>query len=544
MMLTIAPLLTPISETTPAGNEARSSEAYEAVAAEIEKLTSLSNTGPVDWALIEQQGAELLATQTKDFMLAAWLSAAWVERHGIEGLQAGLSLHAGYIDHYWETGFPPLKRVRGRRNALSWWIERSTQWLNVQALPALPPELCDTLVETAKTVDQRLSEIDPEAPALASFIRQLQNLDRLESAASLNPQNVLEAPQAPDPRAATPAMATGSPAVHNAPASALKSPDISLAALPAMPGDVTSLNDIITALNPVNHALGQLSTALMTLDRFQPLAIEMGRFAARSTVFESPPSQGHATTAIMPPPVAIADAFQTICEAGNALGIIEFCESRIQTFPFWLDLDFQSARGFAMLGEPGARMRQAVIKNVLSFVDRLPGIEQLKFSDGTPFASEQTKQWLDECKALQARTIDDNATEQAFALARKTLQTGDADAAVSMYHDLCTQTTTRRDQFRARIAMAELFISIHGNADPVPFVQALADECQSYRLADWEPDLAAYAWRTILDACRQALSLPIARDDPAKRARYQQLNELALQQLAAIDFPAAMRYSA
>ncbi|MBC7203098.1 MAG: hypothetical protein H5U29_06165, partial [Pusillimonas sp.] len=50
MSIDVTLLLAPISEGAPAGEEARATESYEAVAAEIEKMTSLSGASPIDWA--------------------------------------------------------------------------------------------------------------------------------------------------------------------------------------------------------------------------------------------------------------------------------------------------------------------------------------------------------------------------------------------------------------------------------------------------------------------------------------------------------------
>ncbi len=538
MTLDITPLLHPVSEAEPAGQEARSSEAYETVAAEIEKLTSLSGASPIDWGLIEQEGAKILATESKDFMLAAWVSAAWLERHKTEGLKAGLQLHAGLVEAFWETGFPPVKRLRGRRNALSWWLERVTDWLGSQTLPPLAPETHRAIVEAATRLDQLLADNDPEAPPLSNLVRQLKSLDVLESPA--------EAPAKQDASTASQeSVSTAGPPTVPPPAQAPsteKSPVNHSALAPPGTAPINSLDDIIAALTPVAQHLEPLSAALLTLDRFHPLAIEIGRFAARAALLEAPPSQNGAT-ALMPPPVAIVDALQTVCGTGNADGIIEFCESRILTFPFWLDLDCQSARGYGMLGEPGARMRNIIIKNALAFTERLPGIEQLTFSDGTPFANDVTRQWLDECRASASGSGPTDNVGQALQQAKKAIVDGAQEQALALYQSIIQGTHAGRDQLRARIALAQLFMTTRGDADPVPFVQSLADDCQTYNLALWEPGLASKAWQTVSSACKQALALPAPREDNAKLEHYRQLHALSLRQLARIDFPAALRYS-
>lgn len=547
MTIDITPLLAPVSDATPAGEEARSSENYETVAAEIEKLTSLSGASPIDWGLVEQHGTEILRSQSKDFMLAAWVSAAWMERHGIDGLSAGLQLHAGLIDAFWDTGFPPLKRLRGRRNALSWWTERASEWLENHELEPLPAEMYAAMVQAVGSIDSALADKDPESPPLANFARQIKNLDVVAPPAqpeanSTNAQAgdnqaaqavASPAPSAPSP---TPASTTTPKPVAGAAGTAPKAPAVKL------PDQVNSLDDIVAALHPVMDYLGHVSSALMSLDRFHPLVIEINRFAARASLLEAPPSNG-GSTPLMAPPVAITDAFQSICSAGNADGMIEFCESRILAFPFWLDLDRQSARGFGMLGEPGARMRKAVIKNALAFIERLPGIELLTFSDGTPFATEETRQWLQECKAEQGGSAATDAFGQTQQQAQHAVAEGQTDQAMAIYQAAVQSTFSGRDQFRARLALAELFIAVRPDADPVPLVQPLVEDCMQHALGDWEPDLASRAWQTVVRACRQAVASPATRDDNSRRERYVQLQEQALQQLARFDFSAASRLS-
>lgn len=552
MAIDLTALLAPVSPSSPAGDEARSSENYEAVAAEIEKLTSLSGATPIDWGLVEQHGADILRSQSKDFMLAAWLSAAWMERHGIDGLKAGLELHAGLLQTYWDTGFPPLKRLRGRRNALSWWTERASEWLENHDLPPLPADTQAAMVEAANCIDATLAEKDPDSPPLANFVRQIKNLEIIAPPpdAATNGDGAIDASNSSADKADTaalpatiqqantaPATPRNAPAPTSSPNTTFKPPSVKL------PDQINSLDDIAAALQPVMEHLGHVSSALMSLDRFHPLVIEINRFAARASLLEAPPSKTGAT-ALMPPPVAITDAFQSICGAGNADGMIEFCESRILAFPFWLDLDHQSARGFGMLGEPGARMRKAVIKNALTFTERLPGIELLTFSDGTPFATEETRQWLDECRAEQSGGPAGDAFGQTQQQAQQAIAQGQHDQAMSVYQSAIQSTYSGRDQFRARLALAELFIAVRPDADPVPLVQPLVDDCLQHGLGSWEPELAAKAWQTLLKACRQALAGPAIHDDAGRRDRYQQQHEQALQQLARLDFAAASRFSA
>lgn len=544
MIIDVAPLLEPVSETVPGGADIRDTEDYEAIAAEIEKMTSPTSTGQVEWQKVETLGSRLFSTQSKDFMLAAWVAAAWTERYGIEGLGAGLQLQEGLVTRYWDTAQPPLKRLRGRRNALGWWIERTVNWLENKDIPPLREEIHQLMVGAAQSLDALLAERDPDSPPLNAFIQQIRRLEVIAPA---------EAPE-PTPAVAgatSPAQADAPPGSHAPAASAPTATPTSATPPAAGPSGaprafndaapaadaLDSLDAVIGALTPALSYIGQVTNALRTLDRFNPLAIEMGRLAARGALLSPPPAQQGATP-FMPPPVAISDAFATIARSGNADGLIEFCESRIATFPYWLDLDRESARGYGMLGEAGAAMRQAVVQNTLAFIKRLPGIEHLTFSDGTPFADDATLQWIENCKAENKGGGGGPADRfsRVRLQALDALDAGHPDTAMQCYQTLIESTWSGRERFQARLALAELFLGLPGEADLVPLVSHLADECRQRQLATWEPALALQAWHLTLRAARQALATPSVAEDEHRRKACQQAAQDALRELAAIDF--------
>ncbi|HUH40156.1 MAG TPA: type VI secretion system protein TssA [Castellaniella sp.] len=547
MIIDVAPLLEPISDAAPSGSDIRETEDYEAIAAEIEKMTSPTSTGQIDWQKVETIGTRLFSSQGKDFMVAAWVAAAWTERYGIEGLGAGLLLQDGLVNRHWQTAWPPIKRLRGRRNALSWWADRTTAWLENKEIPPLREETRAAMVSAAESLDARLAELDPEGPPMHGFVQQIRRLEVIAPAA--------EPPQTQDASAATEitdGAANLAPAPANAAqASQSRAPQMDAArAAPkafsgsAPPADaLDSVDAVIDALTPALNYIAQVTSALRSLDRLNPLTIEMARLAARGTLVQAPPAQ-QGTTPFMPPPVAISDAFATIASSGNADGLIEFCESRIATFPYWLDLDRESARGYGMLGEAGAAMRQAVIDHTLAFVKRIPGVERLSFSDGTPFADDSTLQWLEACKAERQSSGGGGAPDRYERTRLQALEAFDAgrhDEAMRCYQNLIESTWSGRERFRAQLSLAELFMNAPGDADVLPLVTHLGHECRTRQLATWEPALALQTWQLILRAARQTLAGPLTADDEPRRQAGLQAQYDALRELAAIDPIAASK---
>ena len=177
VLIDVAALLEAVRADAPGGSDPREGEAFEALQAELDRLTNPSASGVPDWRKVEQRGSELLRTEGKDFLVAAWLSAAWIDRAGIDGFGAGLQLMAGLAERHWEDGFPSIKRLRGRRNALQWWLDRSSAWLEQARFDALEPEVQTRMADAAKRLHALLGERDPEAPSLSQLISAIDHFD-------------------------------------------------------------------------------------------------------------------------------------------------------------------------------------------------------------------------------------------------------------------------------------------------------------------------------------------------------------------------------
>jgi type VI secretion system ImpA/VasJ family protein len=119
----IAELLAPIAGDHPAGANANYDPAHEQLRREVAKIES-PNAGMPEWAAIARGGEALLQGQSKDLLIACYVAWAWFELDGLPGLARGVALLHGWIEHYWDAGFPPVQRLRGRANALAWFLAR------------------------------------------------------------------------------------------------------------------------------------------------------------------------------------------------------------------------------------------------------------------------------------------------------------------------------------------------------------------------------------------------------------------------------------
>lgn len=539
MPLEIDGLLQPIPDLN-TGEEPRESPVFAEMEREIDKLSSLSSDRQPNWTRIEQLGSEFLSQQSKDYLVASWLSEAWTQRHAMLGVNAGIALFAGLSEKFWEQSIPPVTRLRGRRNAMLWWVDRLCDWLEKQTDIAIGADLGETMIANAKSLDAALAEKDPEAPSLVRLLSLLQRIPVEQQAVSANESE---------------SSSQGAAELSNVPMNASSlSPSVSESTMSSTPGsvpnlkvpsfsgkiEINSIDDVVSLLKPAQDYISKIGPALFAFDHAHPLAIYLTRFAARASIFEIPPAS-NGQTAIAPPAVSIVDAFEKVTGSKNAMGLVEFCEARVRAYPYWLDMDYQSARGFSMMGSAGIKMREAVVDMTLSFVNRLPNIEQFTFSDGMPFASLETLTWIKQCKEERSGYVHQDTFSEIRSQAQAQLSEGQFEQGQHILHDYIDGNRSGREQFRARLMLVEMVLSQDPQADFLSFVEPLIDDCVRIQLDQWEPELASQAWELKLRAARQVMLSTRADIDADRRSKALREYEISLKHLSSVDFIAASR---
>jgi type VI secretion system protein ImpA len=94
-------LLAPISEERPGGTEVT----YEADYSRVATLRDVRNPEH-DFEEVVELATRMLQEESKDLTLAIWLTEAWMNLDGFEGLDSGLRLIHGLLDRFWDGLFP------------------------------------------------------------------------------------------------------------------------------------------------------------------------------------------------------------------------------------------------------------------------------------------------------------------------------------------------------------------------------------------------------------------------------------------------------
>ncbi len=120
-MPNIEPLLNPISEDKPSGDDLKFFKAPLDSVPLFDKIRNArkmedkgpqgmwaTDSSPQDFGLIIKWITEALSTKTKDLQLAAWLTEAWTHKEGAKGLAAGLDLLREFVVRFWDSVYPEL----------------------------------------------------------------------------------------------------------------------------------------------------------------------------------------------------------------------------------------------------------------------------------------------------------------------------------------------------------------------------------------------------------------------------------------------------
>ncbi|MGO1077491.1 type VI secretion system protein TssA [Inquilinus sp. CA228] len=446
---------------------------YEALDAEIRKLERL---GPaeVQWPEVLRQAQAILTTRSKDLGVLTWFVFALQETEGLKGLAVGLAVLRDTVEQFWDGLFPA--RPRARIGAL--------EWLAGRAAGAMPAEVSadqgDAVIaafEELDALDRFLGEHLPDAgAALLDLLRPLRSL-------AADQRRLAEERQRRAEQAATaPAATAAAPAPG--PVSGPVLPDLAAAG-----GDPEG---VLSALRD-----GIRTTALQLLEAHpaEPRAYQLLRAVTWLAVTELPPARDGRTELLAPPDMRRSE-FDALAGAGNrpelVLALEKFCSG---SGLFWLDGQRLSATALAEMGPAHAGCARAVARGVIDLLDRLPGLADLSFSDGTPFADAATRGWLETIRPAAAGADGGGAEAApwtaAFVEARGKALAGQGEEALAGLADAGSAAPDGRARFFWRLGLARLCLETGAAPVALPILRQLDDLVERQGLEAWEPAAAA-----------------------------------------------------
>lgn len=461
----------------PAGLDVRYDPLFDTLQAEVDKLTSPAIAGTVDWEKVVRLSADILATRSKDLLVASYLAVGLIQTRQGDGLALGLKVWRDLLENFWADLFPT--RMRGRQRSVEWWVERTE--IALRQLPAnvVPQEQLQIIRETLQAIEKVLGEKVEHAPSL-SVIR-----DQVERVACQDPE------EEPEP---APALWAAKPA----PASPPTQHQREVVAAQPLPAIEETASSPLQAIDAGLRRVGEAAGHLLQQDPANPLPYRLLRVAVWTPVVALPPAI-NGRTRIPAPEYQVQTMLQELAKHGDGEALLKAAEARLTQFIFWLDLNRLTAEALTRLGDRFAAALEVVCRETASLLQRLSGLEELAFADGTPFASPETQQWLTglvcrESSAERATEEDRLSRDEEIAREMKEAQTlirgGKLVDAVGHLQKRLANGGSRKEKLHWRLALAQLLVNASRAKLALPHLEQVLADIHSFSLEEYDPPLA------------------------------------------------------
>ena len=483
----------PISADNPAGVQLEDDTDYDKINTEIQKIGSIHG-GTVDWSEVVRAGTVILTQKSKDLAVANWLAMGLFYKQGYSGLSIGLEICINFLEKFWETMYPPLKRIRGRAAPLAWFATRMTPLITEKVPGNNEAEAVQSsarnIERLVQLIDEKFGDNSPtrgDSPNLLDLRKDLQaHAIKFKVEETVAKPEVAEKPPEEHPTVA-PSATTTAPTAE------------------------------FTSVASANQFILRVSTYLRETKPDDPVPYKIARVIRWYPITKLPPATNSKTEipGILP---QLLQGFQNLLNSGEWDKLLKQSEGNFGNSPFWFDLQRFIDRAMTELGSSYESARQVIREELASLVRRLPGILDLQFKNGIAFADGQTKMWIEtevmpsvasaptETKVATGKAGDTlkESINEVVAESRKIAAGGKLNDAISLLKEHLATSALRREQFLWKLNMAKLCLEAGNVKLALPQLESLDEEVSQFSLEQWEPELALEVIRTLYQ-CRRKL---------------------------------------
>ncbi|NWK78835.1 type VI secretion system protein TssA [Aquitalea sp. LB_tupeE] len=450
MPAAISALLQPCQTDQPCGEDVGQQELF------LQLKDNLSRLSGLDCLALEQD-CRMLLQQGKDLRPAVYLVYAWTRQHGWNGLYQGLEFLGALTQHYGQTLYPV--RAAARHAILGW-------------------------LGSSKVLDW-LQSLDTPSPPLRQAVQQ--QLDTL--AGQWSDHGI--------------ALRDAWDGLHSMLATFDSDSTLDGATAPAATQTVHQAGEKVIASSQM--LLEQLR-AMCSYLRQQPhgafAAFRLARVVRWDSIAQPPPHDGLQRTRLPAPRPELRQTLTRLLLQKQWHALLEKADSAFleSANHFWLDLQYLAWQALGQLGESHQHWRDIALSDIALMRHRLCGIEQLCFADGSPFADDNTLEWL----ASQAVVYDLSGGDKPWSpplisvaaadltdigqQARLLAEQQGLEAALGWLQAL-PRPPGLRQQAQQLLLTAQLAESCGRSDIALGIVHGLEQELCSQEICRWDPEL-------------------------------------------------------
>jgi type VI secretion-associated protein, VC_A0119 family len=339
--------------------------------------------------------AQLLSTKSKDLRILAHFLRTLQHSGKVTELLIGLASFADYVENYWETS-PPSQKIRKERltqqifkrfeNMASYFSQDSSRLEKDQAKQQFA-----RLIEFWKDNVKLKAELEQLLQRYTFTDKQIHQNDNVSDSSGDEKPNsgrkiITESEHSTsDLRNISSEKEVIKPIVE--------------------PVSIDTSND-----RAWKNTLLKVADYLIERDFSNPIGYQLRRFAIWSLITVAPLAENDRTQLAAVSQDRIND-YKILIEKALSSDVWKEIEYSLTLAPYWIEGHYLSAKIAERMSYP--QVAKAIKESVLSFIERLPELKQLKFNDGTPFISDECSSWLyDNNEINQALVSDIQLNEQ------------------------------------------------------------------------------------------------------------------------------------
>ena len=455
--------LAPISAESAVGQDPGYDDDFQSMREEVNKLSG------ADAERVIVLAEKLLKGTCKDLRVLTYYLWARLQRDGEAGLAAGLNLLAAMVDRYSAEVLPA--RPNSRKVALEW-LASAKVLDSLTLYPEVVKAEAERTVAALAWLDQVLegwpAEQRPELGALYAALSA-----RLAQAGGLD---------AVVPQFSASHVTAGRESGSREAASHGARPE---------PGVIRSGRDLLDN-----------GRALASYLREQPqgwlAAHRLMKSLRWDTVHQSPPQDASGRTRLAPPRGEYRAQLKRLYLQQSWTELLDQVERMFAegVNHFWLDLQWFLYQALSRQPAPFEGWARIVKEDLGLLLDRLPGLETLCWDDGSAFADETTREWIEQHVSTQAAsawlaTSTASIADEAdiLALESEALAQADRDGVevALAWLDTRPEIHSGRQRWLLRLLMARVAEQYGKSELALHLLGELDATGQRHGLAEWEP---------------------------------------------------------
>ncbi len=483
-------ITTPIPGESPMGENVNYDGDFDALKSEMGKL------GGIDLDLVQEKATTILKEKSKDIRVMCFLAYAVLREEKWGHLADIFEGMTKLASEQWDAVHP--QRVRAKQLGLKWLSEDRFSDLAKEKKPAEGDyEDVNRLVESLTALRPILDEKFPDGAPFPSTL--FKNAQAWEKSTKPKPQE--QPSEAPSSQSAASGGASGPAQSGGAPAAQAPSgsggPE---------PMDTPKQAQTI-ARRPARFLQEKEPQKIMGFRLMRSL---------RWDIFGNlPPAQDGKTQLPAPNPQQ-RSFFENTLNQGDWKTLHEKAEEVFcgGSNHLWLDLQRYSATACKEMGKLYEPIQNMIIFELGFLLKRLPGLENLSFSDGSGFCDGVTSTWITE-EVLPAFSGDGESSGGSGGGGSDPLEDerkeinglvagGNIQQALAVAQNGIRNSASEEDNFRRSILLGQVLMKAKQPDIALSIFESLDEKVGTYQLDKWNPDLATEAWSGLIQAIKVA----------------------------------------